>query len=61
MAPLPQTTMSIGHRSRRKGIDWLTDGAIGPCVDAFKQHRTKSAIVSTTLDFFGAAWVGGRV
>jgi len=53
--------MSIGHRSRRKGIDWLTDGAIGPCVDAFKQHRTKSAIVSTTLDFFGAAWVGGRV
>ena len=30
--------MGIVHRSRNKNINWLTDGQIGPYVDAFKQH-----------------------
>ena len=30
--------MGIVHRSRRNDINWLTDGPIGPYVDAFKQH-----------------------
>lgn len=41
--------MSIVHRSRRNGIDWLADGPIGPYVDAFKLHLTERKYAAHTF------------
>ena len=40
--------MSIVHRSRSIGIDWLANGPIGPYVDAFKQHLTEGGYAAPT-------------
>ena len=58
--------MGIVHRSRYNDINWLTDGQIGPYVDAFKQHfadgryaaSTVAGYVSNIAHF--AQWVRGK-
>ena len=47
--------MSIIHRSRSIGIDWLADGPIGPYVHAFKQYLTECRYATSTC----AAYLAG--
>lgn len=47
--------MSIVHRSRSVGIDWLADGPIGPYAHAFKQHITECRYATSTC----AAYLAG--
>ena len=41
--------MGIVHISRRNDINWLTDGPIGPYVDAFKQHLADGRSAASTV------------
>jgi site-specific recombinase XerD len=47
--------MSVVHHSRSIGIDCLTNGPIGPHVDAFKQHLTERGYAAHTC----AAYLAG--
>lgn len=58
--------MGIVHLSRRNDINWLTDGPIGPYVDAFKQHLADGRYATSTvagyvsnIAHFGQ-WVRGK-
>jgi integrase/recombinase XerC len=47
--------MGIPRRSRRIDMNWLSDGPIGPYVDAFKQHLTERRYAARTF----ASYVAG--
>lgn len=47
--------MSVVHRSRSIGIDWVADGPIGPYVHAFKRHLTECRYATSTC----AAYLAG--